>query len=174
MDSFHEAILPHADGMRICRQLDTARHRILGTILYGERMQESATSQRHIDAIVIPEKDKHIKIRNGPDGEEIASVKIMRRNRPGERELLVEDFKVTAAYENQGYALMLMNRVKKILRDEDRTGVLSVHASNSNAQGFYLSQGWEFDEDARDMMPNRGQQANNLLRWMVLEPEWLE
>lgn len=160
--------------MRICRQLDTARHRILGTILYGERMQESATSQRHIDAIVIPEKDKHIKIRNGPDGEEIASVKIMRRNRPGERELLVEDFKVTAAYENQGYALMLMNRVKKILRDEDRTGVLSVHASNSNAQGFYLSQGWEFDEDARDMMPNRGQQANNLLRWMVLEPEWLE
>lgn len=126
---------------------------------------------KKIEAVIAPEIGGLIKIQNRSTGELIAHAEIMRRNQPGRKEILIKKFEVEPAYKNLGYGKMLMDGIKAILKTEARTGVLSVHASNSDAQGFYESQGWEFEDDAENEMPNRGQNADNLQRWMVLDCE---
>ncbi len=124
---------------------------------------------RKIEAVVQPEVAGQIKIENRLNGERIAYAELMRRNQRGQKELVVNKFQVEPDYENLGYGKMLMDTIKDILKKEQRVGMLSVHASNRNAQGFYESQGWEFADDDEDMMPNRGQSANELQRWMMYE-----
>jgi ribosomal protein S18 acetylase RimI-like enzyme len=126
---------------------------------------------KKIEAVIAPEIGGLIKIQNRSTGELIAHAEIMRRNQPGRKEILIKKFEVEPAYKNLGYGKMLMDGIKAILKTEARTGVLSVHASNSDAQGFYESQGWEFEDDAENEMPNRGQKADNLQRWMVYETD---
>jgi GNAT superfamily N-acetyltransferase len=86
-----------------------------------------------------------------------------------DKKLVVNKFDVMKAYENQGYGKVLMDEVKKLLVSEARVGYLSVHADNMNAQGFYESQGWEFDDGGADALPHAGQRASNLQLWMVYD-----
>lgn len=124
---------------------------------------------RKIEAVVQPEVAGQVKIENRFNGERIAYAELMRRNQHEQKELVINKFQVEPDYENLGYGKMLMDAIKDILKKEQRVGMLSVHASNSNAQGFYESQGWKFADDDEDMMPNRGQSANELQRWMTYE-----
>lgn len=122
-----------------------------------------------VEAVVKPEKGGLLEITDQFTDARIAHAELMRRSQHGQSELVINKFEVVPEYENMGFGKMLMDSIKEILRNEKRVGMLSVHASNRNAQGFYESQGWEFEDSEENEMPNRGQSANNLQRWMIYE-----
>ena len=84
-----------------------------------------------------------------------------------QNQLVIKNFDVVPRYQEQGYGSMLMSEVKKILVQENRQGILSVHADNARAQAFYQSQGWEFEDELE--LPSPGQRASHLQRWMVYD-----
>lgn len=128
----------------------------------------SERESRSIEAVVQPEVAGLLKIENRVNGERIAYAELMRANAHGQKELVINKFQVEPDYENLGYGAMLMDAIKDILKREKRVGMLSVHASNSNAQGFYKSQGWEFADEDRDTLPNSGK-VSDLQWWMIYD-----
>ncbi len=128
----------------------------------------SERESRTIKAVVQPEVAGQVKIENRFNGERIAYAELMRRNQHGQKELVINKFHIEPDYENLGYGKMLMDAIKDIMKKEQRVGMLSVHASNSNAQGFYESQGWEFADDDRDTLPNSGK-VSDLQWWMMYD-----
>lgn len=87
-----------------------------------------------------------------------------------DKKIIVDKFDVEPAYQNKGYGKTLMDELKNILTTEGRTGLLSVHADNTNAQDFYESQGWEFEDEEDIALPSAGQKANEMQLYMVYEP----